>query len=115
MVGVLFKNLKSLLLDTLQHLGNSLSICLKLISITNRIDRCGPCRAIAPVYEELANKHGESITFAKVDIDDASDVAEEMQIRSVPTFFFMKEGKMVSSFSGADSNQLLQRVDGLLK
>jgi thioredoxin-like negative regulator of GroEL len=58
-----------------------------------------------------ANK---SIRFAKIDIDDAADIAQKMQIRSVPTFFFFgSDGKLASTFSGADPNMLKDGVESL--
>ena len=68
---------------------------------------CGPCRAVAPVYKELAAANAGVVDFAKIDVDEAPDVAAEMEIRSVPTFhFFGADGKLLHQFSGADKAQL---------
>ena len=75
---------------------------------------CGPCRAIAPFYEELASKNS-TIRFAKVDVDEASDLASMMRIRSVPTFYaYESDGKLASTFSGADRKQLQESVNKLM-
>jgi thioredoxin 1 len=65
---------------------------------------CGPCRQIKPIFEEMSNldkyKH---VKFVKADVDHVPDVANVMQIRSVPTFCFYKDGKLVQHFSGANA------------
>ncbi|XP_062097839.1 thioredoxin H1-like [Humulus lupulus] len=66
---------------------------------------CGPCRIIAPAFDELA-KNTPNVLFLKVDIDELLDVSTEWKIRSVPTFLFIKEGKLVDSFSGANKVQI---------
>lgn len=67
--------------------------------------RCGPCRAIKPVYEELSKEY-EGIGFGKVDIDDNQDAAAAFQISSVPTFIFFNGQKPFKAFAGADKAQL---------
>ena len=67
--------------------------------------RCPPCKAIKPVYEELATKYTD-VAFGKVDVDDNSDAAMEHQISAVPTFIFFDGEDPIERFSGADPNQL---------
>ena len=64
--------------------------------------RCGPCRAIAPVYEQLSVAHPEA-RFFKVDIDNPAVAATVAAhgISAVPTFTFFKGAKNVGGFSGA--------------
>ena len=69
------------------------------------VHRCGPCRAIKPVYEELSKEY-EGIGFGKVDIDDNQDAAAAFQISSVPTFIFFNGQKPFKAFAGADKAQL---------
>eukprot|EP00619_Florenciella_sp_RCC1007_P001005 CAMPEP_0205923256 /NCGR_PEP_ID=MMETSP1325-20131115/15915_1 /ASSEMBLY_ACC=CAM_ASM_000708 /TAXON_ID=236786 /ORGANISM="Florenciella sp., Strain RCC1007" /LENGTH=128 /DNA_ID=CAMNT_0053291443 /DNA_START=84 /DNA_END=470 /DNA_ORIENTATION=+ len=69
---------------------------------------CGPCKRIAPIYEELSDSH-PTITFAKVDIDQNQTAASKAAIKSVPTFMFFKDGNFVGQFSGAD-HQLLEET-----
>mmetsp|Transcript_104616 Transcript_104616/g.301647 ORF Transcript_104616/g.301647 Transcript_104616/m.301647 type:complete len:132 (+) Transcript_104616:384-779(+) len=69
---------------------------------------CGPCKRIAPIYEELSDSHPD-ITFAKVDIDQNQTAASKAAIKSVPTFMFFKDGNFVGQFSGAD-HQLLEET-----
>lgn len=66
---------------------------------------CPPCKAIAPVYKELAEKYPD-VAFGKVDIDDNQDSAMEFQISAVPTFVFSEKDEIFNKFSGADKAQL---------
>ncbi|MED6109186.1 hypothetical protein PIB30_031184 [Stylosanthes scabra] len=70
---------------------------------------CGPCRFISPVYTSLAGKYPK-VVFLKVDIDKAPDVAGSWNVSSVPTFFFIKNGKEVDSVVGADNNALERKI-----
>src|SRR5262245_62747624 len=62
---------------------------------------CGPCRAIAPVLEELARDSGGRVTLAKVNVDENPGLAARYGIRSIPTVLFVKEGKVVDQVIGA--------------
>eukprot|EP00429_Kryptoperidinium_foliaceum_P061945 CAMPEP_0176078424 /NCGR_PEP_ID=MMETSP0120_2-20121206/39218_1 /TAXON_ID=160619 /ORGANISM="Kryptoperidinium foliaceum, Strain CCMP 1326" /LENGTH=98 /DNA_ID=CAMNT_0017412169 /DNA_START=236 /DNA_END=532 /DNA_ORIENTATION=+ len=73
---------------------------------------CPPCKAIKPVYEELAKKYTE-VAFGKVDVDDNSDAAVEFEISAVPTFVFFDGEVPVERFSGADPNMLESLVKDL--
>ncbi|RHN43935.1 putative thioredoxin, tetratricopeptide-like helical domain-containing protein [Medicago truncatula] len=70
---------------------------------------CGPCRYISPLYTSLAEKY-QRVVFLKVDIDEAVDVAARWNVSSVPTFFFVKNGKEVDSVVGADKNTLERKI-----
>ncbi|KAK9265873.1 hypothetical protein L1049_001747 [Liquidambar formosana] len=70
---------------------------------------CGPCRFISPLYTSLAEKHPK-IVFLKVDIDEARDVAARWNISSVPSFFFIKNGKEVDKVVGADKSALERKI-----
>ncbi|XP_068471455.1 TPR repeat-containing thioredoxin TDX isoform X1 [Phaseolus vulgaris] len=70
---------------------------------------CGPCRFISPIYTSLAEKYPK-VVFLKIDIDEARDVAASWNISSVPTFFFVKNGKEVDSVVGADKSTLERKI-----
>lgn len=81
----------------------------KLVVIDYFTTWCGPCKAIAPLFNELAHAHKEKVLFAKVDGDRARDLCEQEGITGFPTFHFYLGGKKIESFSGAD-RQKLQRI-----
>ena len=62
---------------------------------------CGPCKAIGPVLEDLAQEYAGRITIAKVNVDEHPGVAARFQVRSIPTLLFFKEGKVVDQVIGA--------------
>ena len=64
---------------------------------------CGPCRMLGPIFEELAAQFKEdtAIKFAKVNTDEAQDLAARFGIRGIPTVKFFKNGQMVDQFVGA--------------
>lgn len=51
------------------------------------------------------------MTFAKVDVDEAEDVAQSQGIQAMPTFKFFKDGKLVADMMGADFNKLIALVE----
>jgi thioredoxin 1 len=62
---------------------------------------CGPCKAIAPVLEELARDAGGRLTLAKVNVDENHGLAARYGIRSIPTVLFVKDGKVLDQVVGA--------------
>jgi thioredoxin 1 len=57
---------------------------------------CGPCKAIAPMLDELAAEFGGQVTIAKVNVDEEQDIAGQFGIRSIPTMILFKDGKPFS-------------------
>ncbi|QNK82197.1 thioredoxin [Nakamurella sp. PAMC28650] len=62
---------------------------------------CGPCRMVAPILEEISDKHGDKVTIAKLDIDANPEIAQQYQILSIPTMLVFKGGKPVKQIVGA--------------
>jgi thioredoxin 1 len=62
---------------------------------------CGPCRAIAPVLDELVKGSGGRVTLGKVNVDENPGLAARYGIRSIPTILFVKDGKVVDQVIGA--------------
>lgn len=61
---------------------------------------CGPCKMLAPIFEELSNEMEGKTQFIKVDIDQTVDIAREYGIQSVPTMAILKNGKPVETMIG---------------
>jgi thioredoxin 1 len=66
---------------------------------------CGPCRAIAPIIESLAEDYADRVTVAKVDIDANAGLAAEYRVRSVPTVMLISNGEIRRILVGARSAQ----------
>jgi thioredoxin 1 len=62
---------------------------------------CGPCRAIAPVLEDIARTSAGAVTLAKVNVDENPGLAARYGIRSIPTILFVKDGKVRDQLVGA--------------
>ncbi|KAG8684561.1 hypothetical protein FRC11_011926 [Ceratobasidium sp. 423] len=84
----------------------------KLIAIDFWAAWCGPCNFISPVFEGLAEdqNHANAVKFAKVDVDNASDIAQEYKISAMPTFVFLIDGKEAGRVVGADKTGLENAV-----
>ena len=61
---------------------------------------CGPCKAIAPILEELSTELAGKLTIAKVNIDEHETVAAEYGVRAIPTMILFKGGKVAETFVG---------------
>ncbi len=64
-------------------------------------DWCAPCRAIAPIVEDLAKKYAGKVTFAKLNSDENPKKVQEYMIMGIPTILFFKGGKLVDQVVGA--------------
>jgi len=64
---------------------------------------CGPCRMVAPIISELAEKYDGKVVVGKCDVEEAEDLAAEFMIRNIPTVVFMKNGQVVDKMVGAAS------------
>jgi len=66
---------------------------------------CGPCRMVAPIISEMAEKYEGQIVVGKCDVEECEDLAAEFGIRNIPTVIFMKNGEVVDKLVGAVSKQ----------
>ncbi len=74
---------------------------------------CGPCRAVAPVMEELAVQYDGRAVIGKVNVDDENELSAKFRIMSIPTVMLFKGGQIVDKIVGsrpkADFENLLDR------
>ena len=61
---------------------------------------CGPCRAIAPILNELAEHYGDRVTFSKLNVDEYAETARLYNIRSIPTLLIFRDGEIVDRVQG---------------
>ena len=72
---------------------------------------CGPCKMLAPVFEQAGEEMQNDATFLKVDIDESLELAQQFKISTVPTVMVFKNGKPVDSLVGfIPKEALVQKV-----
>ena len=76
-------------------------------------DWCGPCKRVAPIFIELAEKF-PNIVFLKVDVDNAEEVAEGFGVTALPTFLFLNKGNIYKKIEGANINEVISTLENLL-
>jgi len=61
---------------------------------------CGPCKAIAPILDELSTELAGKLNIAKVNVDDNGDLAAQFGVRAIPTMLLFKGGEKIDQFVG---------------
>lgn len=75
---------------------------------------CGPCKAAAPIFEAIAEKHGGRVKFAKLNIDEQGELAVMNRVMSIPTFMLFKDGQQLDKMIGLSSEEDLEEfIEGL--
>jgi thioredoxin 1 len=75
------------------------------------ICRCGPCKVMAPKFQEMSEKD-QDVVFLKLDCNqDNKSLAKELGIKVVPTFKILKDGKVVKEVTGAKLDELIQAIE----
>ncbi|MBU2540815.1 MAG: thioredoxin [Candidatus Omnitrophica bacterium] len=69
---------------------------------------CGPCKIVSPIIEELAEEYKGRFKVAKVNVEEAQNVATKYSIMSVPTLLFFKAGRVIDQVVGVLSKQQLK-------
>lgn len=76
---------------------------------------CGPCKAIAPLLDEIAREYGDRVKVAKVDTDANPQSPTRYGVRGIPTLLFFKDGEQLATHVGALSKaQLVEKVEAAL-
>jgi thioredoxin len=71
---------------------------------------CEPCRAMAPVFERLAEEYAERARFAKVNVDASAALARRFNVRAIPTVLVLRRGTIVSSTTGAHTAARVRQI-----
>jgi thioredoxin 1 len=79
---------------------------------------CGPCRAIAPIVEEIASEYSDKVSFVKVNVDQNNELASKYNVYSIPTLAIFNKGNLVSQQAGVSTNakaSLKNMIENALK
>jgi thioredoxin len=71
-------------------------------------DWCNPCKKVRPIVEEL--NRDSAVKFQFIDVDQETDMAKNMNVRSVPTFVVIENGSEVKRATGAQTREQLQEL-----
>lgn len=71
---------------------------------------CGPCQMQTTILQNLAGRIGEQVTVAKVNVDEAPELAARFDIRSIPTLILLKDGRVVRQFVGVQPEPVLAKA-----
>jgi len=69
---------------------------------------CGPCKAVGPIVEELADQFKDSVKIMKLNVDDSQKTAQNYNVRSIPTIILFKDGKILDTIIGLVPKQRLE-------
>jgi len=67
---------------------------------------CGPCRAIAPLIEQLAERYDGKVKVGKLNVDDNPEVAQKYRITGIPSLIAFKDGEVVDQLVGANPKRI---------
>ena len=69
---------------------------------------CTYCRRIAPAFDKIESQQEDKLIFAKLDIDDAAEIAEEYGVDTIPTLIIFKNGEVLGSIVAPDSKAKIE-------
>lgn len=73
-------------------------------------DWCGPCKTQDPIVDDLEEDWGDRVTFEKIDVDENQDVANQYQVRSIPTIIIEDDDGVVERFVGVTQREDLEQA-----
>lgn len=73
-------------------------------------DWCGPCQALLPTVEKLADKYKEDFIVRKVNVDKHPKIAQQFKVRSIPALFILKDKEIQERLVGMQSEQVLDKL-----
>ena len=75
---------------------------------------CGPCHAVSPILDRIAEERAGSLKLVKINIDEEPDIAERYGIASIPTMILFRDGQPAVSVIGAQPKGAIERTLGLI-
>ena len=76
---------------------------------------CGPCRAIAPIVEEVADDYSGKVKVGKLNVDNENQIASQFGVRSIPTLLVFKDGTVINQIVGSvPKNRITEILDSVI-
>lgn len=79
-------------------------------------DWCGPCQALAPTIQEVKDELGDQVRVIKINIDKNEALAQQLNIRSIPTLLIYDKGELKWRHTGGETKQgLIERLEAYIE
>lgn len=76
---------------------------------------CGPCKALSPIIDELAEEYNGKVVIAKADVEECAGLSARFRVRNVPTVLFIKNGEVKDKSVGAvQKTTLVEKINAIL-
>ena len=76
---------------------------------------CGPCKALAPVIDELAEEYADRVVIGKYNVEEEGELSNTYRIMALPTILFFKNGERVDRLTGSQTKETLKpKIESLL-
>lgn len=72
-------------------------------------DWCGPCKMVSPILKELKEEMGDAVRIIKIDVDKNQEIANKLQVRSIPTLMVYQNGQQKWRTQGVQTKALIKR------
>lgn len=97
---------------TKQNFNEYVSNSNKPVMIDFWASWCGPCRMLAPIFEEIAKEVKDEVMVAKLNVDENAEIASQYHVATIPTILVFKQGKVTARLTGMMSKEeILQLLE----
>lgn len=104
-------------IDSIDTLNKYIDECEnndKFLVIKAEANWCGPCKAVKPKYQEMAQKYSNEV-FLTFDVDEHQDIADQFSISTMPTFIVVKGRDIIKRVEGTNLRVIQQVLDNQIK